>query len=200
MATQKPMCSPYVFWIAALFCCNLPIFGHPPTDRQTAESPEKELAVLGPLVGEWVAQPKDNEKLTKAFEEFAVGQTCKWILQKRFIEINSNSSVPGHPSAQTRTLITYDRSGACYRCWIFSSTGDVKTAHGKWDSETATLTWTIPDKDAKGSDSTTTMRFLDNDTTVWGQSESSRSEQVSLFISRLVLRRVNTPEADQQTK
>jgi len=158
----------------------------PPTDE-----PLTELAVLDALVGSWVFRPD-------AQDGFSARQECKWILNEQFLEIDTQVLRPGHPPSSWRTLITYDKTGNCYRQWKFSDNGDVSTAHGAWNEKASTLK--LSGRTPNGNDEESITEITNDNTMIFGVHEFLDEKHTRMAGVRFTLSRVPPRKDHQLTK
>jgi len=172
-------------WFTILMFGRPAVGGAPPADEPLAK-----LAVLDPLVGSWMfgAEKQDG---------FSARQECKWILNKRFLEIATQVLRPGHPPSSWRTLITYDKTGDCYRQWKFSDNGAVSTAHGAWNENTSSLI--LSGRTPNGNDEESSVKIIDDNTMIFAVREFLDDKHTRVVVVRFALQRVPSEEDQQPT-
>ena len=101
----------------------------------------KELMVLSPLVGHWVA-----ETIGKPFELNPKGfklqdqWVADWVLDRNFLRVEGQSQSE-HRIVKYTWMYTYDQRKKKYHAWYFDSLGTVGENEGNWNTESKTMTW-----------------------------------------------------------
>lgn len=185
MPTPQPTFSTYCIWLTILMFGSPAACAEPPTDE-----PLSELAVLDPIVGSWVFRPD-------AQDGFSARQECKWILNKQFLEIDTEVLRPGQAASSWRTLITYDKANHCYRLWKFSDNGVVSTEQGAWNEKTSTLK--LSGRTLIGNDSESKI-IIDDNEMYFGVREFFDEEPPRIAATFFILSRVPPTKDRQRTK
>ncbi len=171
------------------FLLTLFALGHDPT---RAAPPTDELldqrAVLDRLVGSWVLESEAKHGLSAC-------QECKWILNKRFFQIDTKLTGVRSPSSAWRTIIEYDQENRCFQQWKFSDNGEVNTARGTWNEKTSSLV--LSGRTPNGNDSESKIEIVDDKTIVISEREFLDDEHTRIGVVRFVLGRVRVIAPDR---
>lgn len=173
-------------WFAILVFGGAAACAAPPADESLTK-----LGVLDSLVGSWVFGVEKQDG-------FSARQECKWVLNRQFLEIDTQVFRAGHPPASWRTLVTYDKIDDCYRQWKFSDTGVVSTAQGAWNEDALSLI--LSGRTPNGNDEESSVKILDDDTMIVAVREFLDEERTRMAVIRFTLRRVPSGEGRQRTK
>lgn len=178
---RRTMLTKCCTWLAVLTFASPLVVAAPPADQ-----PSDELAVLEPLVGSWVFGEVEGNG-------FSARQEYRWILDKQFLEIDTQVFRPGHPTSSWRTLVGYDQEEECYRQWRFSDGGAVSTASGEWDADTSTLRLTGRTSD--GHDSESAFKIMGDDAVMTTVREYLDDNHTRMSVARFMLTRVDPADA-----
>ncbi len=118
----RPTLATCCVWLAVVTCSSTPPAAASPLEETLAGND-----LLAGLVGSWGIG--EDEK-----DASYIRQTCQWILNKKYLEIETFVDMKGHPTSSWRTLIAYEPSDKSYRLWNFSEDGVVTTERGTWNS------------------------------------------------------------------
>ena len=177
----------------AICCLSLAIVTY---SSSTSATPllEETLAgneLLAGLVGSWGTGEKGED-------EFYVRQKCQWVLNKKYLEIETFVDIKGHPTSSWRTLIAYEPSDKSYRLWNFSEDGVVTTERGAWNSRSKGI-------DFKGRTSTdrisySSLRVFDEDSMLRDVNVYVDAEGDVVTGVAFTLYRLSDVETEQLTK
>lgn len=173
-------------WLIIFMLGSSAVCAEPPAD-----APHPELSVLESFVGSWLFE-------TEKQVGFSARQECRWILNKQFLEIDTQVLLPGHPPSSWRMLITYDKADACYRQWKFSDDGTVSTAHGTWDDDTSTLT--LSGRASSGNHEESRIALIEDNMMVFAVREFLDDKRTRMSVVRFTLNRVPAAEERQPTE
>lgn len=138
-------------------------------------SPEQK--VLDHLLGNWDQTHTIFKSARTSEQEEGTGTaSCSRILNGRFVQVKYENS-----DGMTGLILeTYDAQRNCYRRWDFNSFGDSCEQTGEWNADARCMTWNRSPED--GRTSTTTDRFVGDDSTEWSLVLKDRNGEVQLRV------------------
>ncbi len=145
--------------------------------------------ILARLVGSW-----SSGKGT----DFAISQNCEWILNRKYLEIETTIDIAGQPKSNWRTLLSYDSANDSYQLWNFSDDGVVTTERGTWNSKSKRIDFkgrTSNDRESFSSLSLLGKGSMERDVNVF-----VGDDRKVLSCVAFVLERVSTSASKQLTK
>ncbi|MFY9254659.1 MAG: hypothetical protein WAO83_14495 [Fuerstiella sp.] len=135
-------------WLAVALWLN-PVTHAAPPPEGTLDGDE----VLARLVGSWAAaEYKDDPS--------CIRQECQWVLNRKYLEIQTFVDIKPHPPKTWKTLIAYEPTDNSYRLWRFSDDGVVTTERGTWDSKRKTVSF--EGRTSNGRDSSSLLTLFDD--------------------------------------
>ena len=108
----------------------------------SAQADDDPLEPLNRRIGTWANTTYQKQAAWTPEERTTTGEeTIKWILDKKFIQIDVNNA----DGTKGRSLITYDAEAKVYRSWFFGNQNEFPRGEsiGRWDSRTDRMDWTL---------------------------------------------------------
>lgn len=123
--------------IAVAACCFIVVDQPADADEAAPQSPVNN--VLARFVGDWTTTTHFQTVGPPARELCTRGKaTCRATLGGNWFEFRTETGTPDQADLQ---IMTYDRTDAVYRQWVFSADGYYHEAVGRWIPERSTLRW-----------------------------------------------------------
>lgn len=112
---------------------------------QPPKEKPKELAALGPIVGDWTSEVTSKPAAwTPEEKKFQTSNHAEFVLDGWFLQHIEVNHVVGEPDKVTKAIwfSTFDPEAKEYVTWFFQSTGIMGRFTGRWNPTTKTFTFT----------------------------------------------------------
>ena len=169
--------------LVSLTCSNMPTHATPRLEETLTGN-----EFLAGLVGSWTSgKHKDDAS--------CIRQECRWILNRKYLEIETFIDIKPHPTKTWKTLIAYDPTGNSYRPWNYADDGVVTAEQGSWDKRKQQIDF--KGHTSTGCESISSLRlikkdFLERDVSVYVDDDRDVLSGVAF-----TLERVSNTEAKQ---
>lgn len=146
----------------------------------TAPPQQNHLDQLSWLIGRWEGEfilPEGIPDLGKAGSKVNDQSHFKWILDKKFIQLNITNRIDGKISTRGLEVIGWDSKSSKIVHWIFGSTSFHGPGVWRKDGDAWVLEWSGTTSDGTSFSGSSIHREVDEDTYTWKMVDLKRNNK-----------------------